>query len=346
MNVFLRKVCVETLNLQGNGILIFLDRSKVLHVSDKRVNIGPALIELPGQRGHLNHTIPKLMATCWTTAGAASPAGPIFESPFTLEQRVSAAAADGWSGFGLVYADLMAFQKNGSLADLRRMLDDNGIEQLELELIENWWADDGRTETGTRVRQDIFTAAEALGAKTVKVGPDLDGPLASKDQLASAFDQLALEAHQHGTRVALEFLPWAQTLNTLDAGIEFVTDVANPSGGLCVDIWHVARAHTDYDVIADSLPAEYLFAVELNDAADEMVGTFFEDTVQRRLLPGDGAFDVPAFINAVRSAGFDGMWGVEILSDRHRDLPLSDALRESRESTFACFAEADRRQTR
>lgn len=77
-----------------------------------------------------------------------------------------------------------------------------------------------------------------------------------------------------------------------------------------------------------------------------MVGTFFEDTVQRRLLPGDGAFDVPAFINAVRSAGFDGMWGVEILSDRHRDLPLSDALRESRESTFACFAEADRRQTR
>lgn len=120
------------------------------------------------------------MATCWTTAGAASPAGPIFESPFTLEQRVSAAAADGWSGFGLVYADLMAFQKNGSLADLRRMLDDNGIEQLELELIENWWADDGRTETGTRVRQDIFTAAEALGAKTVKVGPDLDGPLASK----------------------------------------------------------------------------------------------------------------------------------------------------------------------
>jgi sugar phosphate isomerase/epimerase len=97
-------------------------------------------------------------------------------------------------------------------------------------------------------------------------------------------------------------------------------------------------------VLADALPADYLFAVELNDAAAEPIGTLFEDTVHRRLLPGEGSFDVPAFINAVRATGFAGAWGVEILSDRHRSLPLPQALAEAREATRACFAEADRRR--
>jgi hypothetical protein len=35
---------------------------------------------------------------------------------------------------------------------------------------------------------------------------------------------------------------------------------------------------------------------------------------------------------------------VEILSDRHRSLPLPQALAEAREATRACFAEADRRR--
>lgn len=288
-------------------------------------------------------TSPALLATCWTTAGSASPAGPTTTSPFSVEQRVAAAAADGWSGFGLVHADLMEFQRDRPLADLRRILDNHGIEQLELELIENWWARDERRRTSERVQRDIFTAAEALGAKAVKIGPDLDGPPASFDQLAESFDSLANEAREHGTRVALEFLPWAQQLKSLEAGIKLVTDVANAAGGLCIDIWHVARAGTDYSVIAERLPSEYIFAVELNDAAADSIGTLFEDTVQRRLLPGDGAFDVPTFINAVRSAGFAGIWGVEMLSDRHRRLPLDEALREARESTLACFAEADRR---
>ena len=100
---------------------------------------------------------------------------------------------------------------------------------------------------------------------------------------------------------------------------------------------------TDYAVIADSLPGEYVFSVELNDAAPKTIGTLFEDTIHRRLLPGAGSFDVPAFINAVRATGFDGPWGVEILSDHHRTLPLAEGLAATREATLACFAEADRR---
>lgn len=285
---------------------------------------------------------PRLLATCWTTAGGAKPSGNVLESPFGVEQRIAAAAAGGWQGFGLVHADLMALQRDRPLAELRRMLDDHGIAQLELELIENWWTRGEEREVADRVRRDILTAAEILGATTVKVGPDTAGP-ADPARLAEAFAELAAEAEAHGTRVALEFLPWAGAMRDLRAGIDLVAEVAHPAGGLCLDIWHVARAGTDYSVIADELPAEHLFAVELNDAAAEPVGTLFEDTVHRRLLPGEGSFDVPAFIDAVRATGYTGMWGVEMLSDRHRSLPLEQALAEARDAALACFAEADRR---
>ena len=289
-------------------------------------------------------TTPELLATCWTTAGPARPGPGLDRSPLPLAERIAAAAAGGWAGFGLVHADLAAYLERGTLPELRALLADHGIAHLELELIEDWWAEDERRPAADRIRRELLEAAGALGARTVKVGPETSGRPVDPERFVERFDALASEAAAHGTRVAFEFLPFASHGDSLAAGVELVTRAANPAGGLCLDVWHVARPGTPYSDVA-ALPSEFLFAVELNDAAPEAVGTLFEDTVRNRLLPGDGSFDVPAFIDAVRRTGFDGPWGVEILSDRHRALPLSQGLAEARDSALRCFAEADRRFT-
>lgn len=284
---------------------------------------------------------PELLATCWTTAGPATPFPGESLSPLSLEERVAAAAAGGWQGFGLVHADLRAYLRRRSLADLRALFDDHGIAHRELELIEDWWADGERRAASDAVRRELFAAAEAIGARTVKVGPETRGRPVDHARFVDAFGALAEEAAQHGTRVAYEFLPFATHAPSLEDGIALVAEAAHPAGGLCLDIWHVARPGTDYAVIAERLPGAHLFSVELNDAAPEVVGSLFEDTVRRRLLPGAGSFDVPAFIRAVRATGFDGPWGVEILSDHHRALPLDRALAEARDAALACLAQAD-----
>lgn len=292
---------------------------------------------------------PSLLATCWTTAGAALPYPGQNRSPIPLEQRVAAAASGGWQGFGLVHEDLAAYTERSTLADLNRLLDDHGIVHRELELIEDWWCDDtGSRGTGTperaaasaRVQRELFAAAEAIGAHTVKIGPETRGRPVDHARFVQAFGELAERAAEHGTRVAYEFLPFGTHAPSLLDGISLVTDVAHHAGGLCVDIWHVARPGTDYGLIERELPGEYVFSVELNDGAAEPIGELFADTVHRRLLPGEGSFDVPAFIRAIRATGFDGPWGVEILSDDHRALPLERALRETRDATLAVFAAA------
>jgi sugar phosphate isomerase/epimerase len=286
---------------------------------------------------------PRLLPTSWTSAGDATPQSPDERSPIPLRERIEAVAAGGWNGFGVVHDDLVEFQRTGSLTDLRALLRDNGIDHLELEFLGDWWTSGERRERSDLMRRELLIAAEELGAKTVKIAPATLREAIDPGRFAAEFDLLATEAAQHGTRVALETLPFSTNMPRIEDGIDLVTEVRNPAGGLCVDIWHVHRGGTDYSVLRDRLPAEYTFVVELDDAPTEAGGTHREATVHRRLLPGAGAFDVPEFINAIRSIGYDGIWGVEMISVQHRSLPLETALSEAREATLAAFAEADRR---
>ena len=43
----------------------------------------------------------------------------------------------------------------------------------------------------------------------------------------------------------------------------------------------------------------------------------------------------------MREVGFDGPWGVEILSTEHRQRPLIEALTVARDSTLHVFEQAD-----
>jgi sugar phosphate isomerase/epimerase len=92
--------------------------------------------------------------------------------------------------------------------------------------------------------------------------------------------------------------------------------------------------------VVGMLPASSLIAVELSDAPAAAVGNFFDDTFDNRLVPGDGDFDVPAFIRAITAIGYDGPWGIELMSTRTRTLPLDVALAEAAVGARACFAAA------
>jgi hypothetical protein len=50
-----------------------------------------------------------------------------------------------------------------------------------------------------------------------------------------------------------------------------------------------------------------------------------------------GDQDVTGFITTLRDIGFDGPWGVEILSDEHRQRPVREALQAAHSTALACF---------
>jgi sugar phosphate isomerase/epimerase len=283
----------------------------------------------------------ELLATCWTHAGDAMPVNGRRLSPLDVRTRAEAVAAAGFTGIGFTIDDLEAAQPTYDLPQVRRICDDLGLVHVEVELLENWWTTGSPRRESDRTRASLLRAAEVLGARQVKIGPDVqavDGavpPLADVATWAAELHRLAVQAEGAGTRVALEPLPFSNIADFRSAA-ELVDAADHPAAGLAVDIWHLDRGPSTLADLA-AIPGDKVFVVELNDAPAPRSADLFHDTIHHRVLCGAGTFDVTGFVDTLQQIGFGGPWGVEILSDVHRRRPLPEALADARTTTMASF---------
>ncbi|WP_135456383.1 sugar phosphate isomerase/epimerase family protein [Mycobacterium sp. DL99] len=276
-------------------------------------------------------TSPRLVATAWTSAGNTSPVNRPATSPVPITERVAAVRDAGYSGMGLVADDLAVIHGSIGFAGLRDLIADAGLTHVEIELIERWWIPRGQHGNSYAVRDLLFEAADVLKPAFVKIGSELGPRTTHPETLVEPLHELADQAVAHGTRIAIEPMPFS-IIETVPMGAELIRDTGHPAVGLLVDAWHVFRAGTTLDALAATVAPEMIFGVELDDAAAHVVGTLFEDTVNNRLLCGDGTFDLTRLVAALRDLGFDGPWGVEILSDSFRTLPVREGLKLAAES--------------
>jgi sugar phosphate isomerase/epimerase len=279
-------------------------------------------------------TGPRLVATAWTSAGDTSPMRSPATSPVPIAERVAAVANAGFSGLGLIADDLRAVRASIGFPGLRELIADAGLHHVEIELIERWWIPRGEPGNSYEVRDLLFEAADALKPAFVKIGSELGPPTDDLSRLLAPLRQLADEAHAHGTRIAIETMPFS-VIATVPMGAGLVTAAGHAEVGLLIDAWHVFRAETTLDELRSAVRPEMIFGVELDDADLDVVGTLFEDTVDRRRLCGEGTFDLPGLVTVLRELGFEGPWGVEILSETFRKLPVTQAVKLAAESALA-----------
>lgn len=273
-----------------------------------------------------------IVATCWTSAGDAAPMLASEASPVDPLERVRAVAEAGYRGMGWVLEDLRAIKAGVGYAAVAEAMAAVGLSHVEVELVGEWWKPD---EVWRGAWKELLEASDAFGgAAMIKAGTDQAPALEDPTVLAPAFRRLGIEAEAHGTRVALEPLPFGMVAS-MPAGAELVRATDHPACGLVVDYWHIFRAGTSFSEVVNNLTPEMIFGVELNDADAEPVGTLFEDTRDRRRYPGEGVQDVRGFVQCMRDLGYQGAWGVEILSEEHRSLSVAEGLRRAFRATEA-----------
>lgn len=278
----------------------------------------------------------ELLASYFTLAGDVYPFGPTEISPFSLQERAEVASKIGWKGLGFVQADLAATVDKIGIKTARQILDDNGIKYREVEFLVDWYLDGDRREASDRARKEMLESAAAIGAQKIKVAPGIhDYAPPNIPVMGDAFAGLCEDAARYGVSVVMELMPFCN-VSTIDNALAIMQRANQPNGGLLVDNWHIQRGGMDYSEIA-KIPAQFLKAVELDDAAAEIQGSLWDDTIYHRLLCGEGCFNSPEFIKAVQKAGYADYYGVEILSQRYRKLPLEEMARRSFESTMAQF---------
>jgi sugar phosphate isomerase/epimerase len=124
--------------------------------------------------------------------------------------------------------------------------------------------------------------------------------------------EIAHEAEQLGLRLAVEPFQLAgieswSVLNTLGDAADFVEQVGSDAVGIQFDVWHLWNTP---DVL-DEIPryAHLIAGVHVDDWREPTRG--WAD----RVLPGDGAADLPALLGVLESVGWEGFYDLEIFSD-------------------------------
>jgi sugar phosphate isomerase/epimerase len=277
-----------------------------------------------------------LLGLYWTTSGPVDVHYGREWSLFDLRDRCAEAARVGFSGIGLWHVDLEHVLETRTLADIAELFDEYGLRHLELEFLWEWFLDpaDERRQESDRRRALLWEAAAALPAHHVKVGNILGTPC-DVDRLTEAYAELCADAaRHHDATIVYEFMPPDVNVQDLETALRIVEGADAPNGGLAIDTWHMSKLGIAPGDLC-GVPPRHLGWVELSDGHYRNLPDPVDETINHRELPGEGEFPIRQYVAAVRDAGYQGPWGVEVLSQKLRELPIDQIFDRAYETSVA-----------
>ncbi len=175
--------------------------------------------------------------------------------------------------------------------------------------------------------RELLRIGELVGARSLNAADVLGGSWGVEEG-AAAFAALCDRAADHGLLVHLEWLAWSRIADLATAW-EVVRLADRDNGGLNVDTWHCARTGTTVEDLR-AVPGERVLAIQLDDGPADAEHDLVEATLHRRLLPGEGEFDLAGYLGALRDIGAAAPTGVEVFSDDLHSLgPMEAATRSA-----------------
>jgi sugar phosphate isomerase/epimerase len=259
-------------------------------------------------------------------------------APASLQERIQAAQAGGFTSVSMFPTDYRRARDHGlSDADILAFHEQAGVRLMTLDPYSRWlptWeppasATPERLEIVSFAEDEFFAIVEALQLQSITVTEPF-GVRYELDQLIESFAAVCDRAARSGARVHVEFTPFSG-IPDLATAWEIVRGADHPSGGLVFDTWHYLRGARD-DALLEAIPGARIFAVQINDAAAEPVGSLLQDTWRHRRLPGEGSFDLAGVLPILaRKAGI-GPLGIEVLSERLWQLAPAEIGRRSGEA--------------
>ncbi|HXU21576.1 MAG TPA: sugar phosphate isomerase/epimerase [Verrucomicrobiae bacterium] len=276
----------------------------------------------------------ELLGSYWTLAVGAEPHTNHEFSTVDFKERVETIARVGFKGVGIWHADLEHTLKKRSLKEMKKILDDNGIRHLELEFLGGWFLDGEEKKASDIERKKLLEAADVLRPHHIKVGHFFKTD-ATMPRMIESFAALCADGANHGTPIGFELMPFCD-IDSVEKALQLVEGAGAKNGGICLDLWHLAKLKIPYERVA-SIPLKYVTSIEINDGTHECSWSLHEDTINHRLLCGEGEFNPKDFVSKMLKAGYDGPWGIEVLNAELRKKPLEEMANSAFRTTLAQF---------
>lgn len=175
---------------------------------------------------------------------------------------------------------------------------------------------------------DLATAEPLLMAAKELKAPYLHCGVTAKvdDRLRKAVRQVAARARECGVALAIEFLPFLPVASISDTR-SVIESCEDAGAGIVVDSWHFFHGPDSWDELESLRPSEIAY-VQFDDHPPLRSRDILDETTKRRVLPGRGEFDLHRFARVFQEIGWEGIVGLELLSEESRNRPPGEVARE------------------
>ncbi len=151
------------------------------------------------------------------------------------------------------------------------------------------------------------------------------------EESVDRFGRCAEVIKRSGARLALEMPPIGE-LNSISAAQSVVNAVGYANASLMIDTFHFSRGRSTWAEL-ESFPLEALGYIQFDDALPPEGDDVMHETMDRRVMPGDGEFELERFVRTVTDRGWSGLVSVEVLSAQLRELDITTFARRAYDTT-------------
>jgi len=198
----------------------------------------------------------------------------------------------------------------GQLSDIRKALDDQGLEVPTTIFLKGWWDTVGAVyeqaidETKRRLNQ-----AREIGAPFSIGGPPL-GPV-DFEVGARNYARLLELGREFGVKPVAEYLGFAEQVNTIEAALQVIDGSQDPDATTVLDPFHCFRGGGPIESIA-KLKESQIAISHFNDSPAFPPRHMQQDC--DRVMPGDGIVDLKNYCKLLKETGYNRWLSLEIFN--------------------------------
>lgn len=246
----------------------------------------------------------------------------------TTEQKIAATRAAGFDEAEIWKEDVQAYP--GSPSELKAHVAQVGLGLADVMVLRDFAGAPQHLHEEKRSQAiQMLDMAVAIGTDTVQ-SPATTLADCDPDKVDEDLRWLAREASKRGLRISYEAMAWSVLDHNLPAAWERLQRVGESNIGLVVDLFHTCSRNRGVEDL-EGIPVDRIFQLQLSDLIEPVSTDNIEhliDTARhRRVLPGEGRFNIAPFIEQLRCDGYQGPVGVEVFSDTLKGQPPELAAR-------------------
>lgn len=227
---------------------------------------------------------------------------------------ILAARDAGYDCIEIWAAKLREFLKQSTVAHLRRLLEDAGLEPWSINSIEHITFRTAEDYANIKAEcEELCAVAEAIDCPFVVVVPGKMPENATREKIITesirVLNDLADIAAKHNVALAFEFLGQPDcSVQTLELCNEIVELTNRPNVGLVIDTFHFYAGGSTFESIEKVEPGN-ICIFHINDAEDLPAEKL---TDAHRLYPGEGILPIREIKRELDKIGYDRVVSIEI----------------------------------